>query len=145
MTSTNCGFNNRDDLLLWGPTLQVQVGLDPTYDPRTGQRPNLSPTPWAALVDTGAMESCIDSALAATLGLPIIDRQRISGVGGVVEVNRHLAHIYIPSLNWAISGSFAGVHLAAGGQQHHVLIGRNMLYHYRMDYDGRTGNVILMR
>src|SRR5262245_27820099 len=41
-----------------------------------------SGSPPRSLVDTGAMESCIDSGLAMRLNLPIVDRRKISGVHG---------------------------------------------------------------
>jgi predicted aspartyl protease len=96
-----------------------------------------------ALIDTGALESCIDSDLAMRLNLPIVDRRRISGVHGAREVNVHLAHIHIPALFFTIYGPFCSVDLAAGGQQHRALIGRTFLQSFTMVYDGRTGNVTL--
>lgn len=96
-----------------------------------------------ALVDTGAMESCIDSLLAAQLGLPIVDRRKVSGVHGSQEVNVHLAQVHVPSLKVTIYGAFAGVHLAAGGQAHNALIGRTFLRNFTMVYEGRTGTVTL--
>jgi hypothetical protein len=94
-----------------------------------------------ALVDTGATTSCIDSGLAMQLNLPIIDRQRVSGVSGIHEVNMHLGHVLVPSLGRFISGSFAGVDLVAGGQPHVALIGRTFLQYFTLFYDGRTGSV----
>jgi predicted aspartyl protease len=96
-----------------------------------------------ALVDTGAGESCIDSALAAQLNLPIVDRRLISGAGGTHEVNMHLAQVAVPSLGVTIYGAFAGVHLAAGGQTHFALIGRTFLQNFTMLYEGKTGTVVL--
>jgi predicted aspartyl protease len=96
-----------------------------------------------ALVDTGALESCIDSSLAMRLNLPVVDRRNISGAHGAKEVNVHLAHIHIPSLLFTIYGPFCAVDLTAGGQQHHALIGRTFLQNFTMVYEGRTGNVTL--
>jgi len=96
-----------------------------------------------ALVDTGATQSCIDSALAMALNLPIIDRQTVGGSAGSHEVNMHLGQIHIPTLGQTIYGAFAGVNLIAGGQQHLALIGRTFLMHFSMLYDGRTGTVYL--
>lgn len=98
MPTTLCGFNNspgasgRELLVGFGPTLMVRIGFDPTFDPEAVpvQMPNLPQTPVWALVDTGAVASCIDSTLAMNLNLPIIDRQMISGVHGRREVNVHL-------------------------------------------------------
>ena len=144
MPVTDCGFHDRPDVLMhYGPTLYVEIGFDPNF--RSGRRgqPNLPIDLLPALVDTGASESCIDSALAAKLNLPIVNRRDIAGSQGISTVNMHLAQIYVPSLRWTISGQFAGVHLTAGGQIHSALIGRNFLQNFTMIYEGRTGVVTL--
>jgi len=128
-----------------GPTLVVDIGFDPSFNPAN---PNI-PTPGikglAALVDSGAVASCIDSGLAMQLNLPIFDRQPISGISGRHEANMHLAQIHVPSLNFTIWGAFAAVDLIAGGQPHHALIGRTFLQHFKMVYEGTTGSVIISR
>lgn len=147
MASIRCGFNDgpggtgADLLATWGPTLFVEIGFDPNYKP--GLVPALAATKVEALVDTGAIECCIDSILATQLKLPVVDKTSISGAGGAHEVNVYLAHIHIRPLNITIFGRFAGVHLIAGGQTHKALIGRSFLRHFRMSYDGRTGTVVL--
>ena len=149
MPSASCGFGDyadnpgQDRLEHYGPTLSVEIGFDPLFQPGLSRRPELPSEQWSALVDTGALASCIDAALAAELGLPLFTRGNISGVGGVSEIQYHLAQIYIPSLNWTMYGAFAGVHLSAGGQPHQALIGRDFLKNFRMTYEGRTGEVIL--
>lgn len=131
-------------LVSQGPTLYVDIGFDPLYKPDPpGKIPTPGMTGLQALVDTGATTSCIDSGLAMQLNLPIFDRQKISGVGGVHEVNMHLAQIHVPSLNFTIYGSFAAVDLIAGGQPHHALIGRSFLRAFVMVYEGTTGTVTL--
>lgn len=57
----------------------------------------------------------------------------------------HLAQIYVPALQFTVYGSFAGVHLVAGGQIHQALIGRTFLQHVRMVYDGQSGKVTISR
>jgi predicted aspartyl protease len=143
MPTADCGLPTAGFLEQYGPTLQVEIGLDAVYSANASTRPNLQSGSVLALVDTGALESCIDSELAAQLGLPIVDRQHIAGVGGSIEVNVHLAQIYIPALNYTIYGTFAGVHLNAGGQPHVALIGRTFLRHHTMTYDGRSGSVTI--
>ena len=86
------------------------------------------------------MESCIDSTLAVELKLPVIDRQVVAGED---EVNMHLAQIHVPALKVTVTGSFAGVHLTAGGQPHYALIGRTFLQHFKMTYESTTGAVSL--
>jgi hypothetical protein len=152
MPDAKCGFDGHPGgptqaqqlLTLLGPTLVVDIGFDPNFDPtKVGTQPVTQLQGVHALVDTGATQSCVDSALATTINLPVIDRQRISGVGGVHEVNIHIGQIYVPALNSTIYGNFAGVNLSAGGQPHVVLIGRTFLQHITMIYDGRTGAVTI--
>ena len=146
MPEVECGFAGRPDLLtLYGPTLKVSIGFDPNYRPsvRPGIDPVLPEIEYNALVDTGASESCMDSSVAAALDLPIIDRRPVSGVHGTIDVNVHLAQIGIPALGVVTHGRFAGVHLRAGGQPHSALIGRTLLRHMTMHYDGNTGSAIL--
>lgn len=145
MPTAECGLDSAAALARLGPTLWVEIGFDPNFAAGADGRPDRAPSPLPALVDTGAVESCIDSDLAATLKLPIVDRQNMSGAHGASEVNMHLAQIYVPDLDHAVAGAFAGVHLTAGGQPHYALIGRNFLLHYTMIYEGGTGKVSLRR
>lgn len=153
MPTASCGFSDGaggTNLPGWyllavnGPTLEVEIGFDSRYSAETvSRRPDIPSARWPALVDTGASASCIDSALAVELGLPLSDRSNVAGVGGITLVDRYLAQIYIPSLNWTIYGPFSGVYLSAGQQPHQALIGRDFLSNFRMTYEGRTGEVTL--
>lgn len=148
-STTKCGFDSSGGaagselLAQYGPTLIVDVGFDSTFSAALTNTPVPGISGINALVDTGASESCIDSMLAHHLNLPIIDRKKISGIGGQQEINMHLAQIHVPSIPFTIYGSFAGVHLCAGGQAHQVLIGRSFLRHVTMTYEGKTGTVTL--
>ena len=151
MPETNCGFIDAPGgvsgsvlLEAHGPTIQVDIGFDPAYQlNQPGSKPIPGMTGIHALVDTGAMESCIDSMLATQLNLPIVDRRPVSGVHGTLDVNMYLAQVHFPTLSFTIHGAFAGVHLLAGGQIHMALIGRTFLRHCTMVYQGRTGAVII--
>ena len=150
MASTECGFEDvpggasgGDLLAAYGPTLFVDIGFDSAYQKSQKMPPIPGMKSVRALVDTGAGESCIDSALAAQLNLPVVDKRLISGAGGSHEVNMHLAQVAVPSLGVTIYGAFAGVHLAAGGQTHLALIGRTFLKNFTMVYEGKTGTVVL--
>jgi hypothetical protein len=151
MPETKCGFDDIPGgatgsqlLVYYGPTILVDIGFDPNF-----KAAPVTPVPVPgitgirALVDTGAGESCTDSVLATQLNLPIINRVMNSGIHGGQELNMHLAQVRVPSLNFTIYGAFAGVHLVAGGQSHHALIGRTFLKGYTMLYEGRTGTVTL--
>lgn len=148
MPQVDCGFSDapgkgsgRDLLVYLGPTLFVDIGFDPNYTLGNIPVPGISNL--SALVDTGAIESCIDNLLASQLNLPIVDRRPIAGVYGVHEANVYLAQIHIGSLDITIYGDFVGVDLQAGGQTHWALIGRTFLQQFRMVYDGPTGSVII--
>jgi hypothetical protein len=146
--------NAPDTLLKVGPTVWVQVApgpriaadfpisvmdaaLNPSARPQTADA--------AALLDTGASDSCIDQELADQLTLPLVDRWRAAGVGGSHEMNVYLATITIPPLGLSKSGLFMAAHLQAGGQVHKVLLGRDSLTDLIIIYDGRKGSVSLCR
>jgi len=154
MPETKCGFDNvpggasgQELLTTWGPTLFVDIGFDPNYNPSGAplQVPVSGITGVRALVDAGASESCIDAILAAQLNLPIIDKRLISGVGGSHSVNIYMAQVHVPSLAFTLYGPFAGVDLTAGCQIHRALIGRTFLQNFTMIYEGLTGTVKLSR
>lgn len=146
--AVSCGFDlasgGAAQLVTVGPTLIVNIGFDPAF--KGGGPvgvPNLAQVGVPALVDTGAGASFIDEALAQALGLPVVDRQRISGSNGAHEVNMYLAQIHVPQLPFTQLGSFGGVQLAAGGQGHRALIGRTFLRHFIMTFNGMSGEVEL--
>ena len=149
MPTIRIGFNDtgslsgQDLLVRFGPTIFVLIGFDPAYSPGVSPRPSLPQLELPALVDTGASESCIDSALAQKLELPAVDTGFISGVQGASETIFYLAQIYVPRLNWTIYGRFSGVHLTTGGQPHNALMGRDFLRNFVLTYEGRTGDVII--
>jgi predicted aspartyl protease len=140
---------------MFGPTILVEVGFEASmyaHGANTaavalsvasgGAQPNiLRAVP--ALIDTGAADSCIDEDLANELGLPLVDRQTCSGVGGEHELNIYLGHIRIPSLGQIRWGRFTGARLASGGQVHRALIGRAQLTEMVLIYDGPTGAVTI--
>jgi len=149
MARTKCGFDSgpaasgSDLLSLLGPTLLVDIGFDKDWRATGKTVPVKGLQGVHALVDTGASESCIDALVATQVGLPVVDRRPIAGVGGKHMVNMYLAQIYVPTLAFTIFGAFAGVDLAAGGQEHRALIGRTFLRHFTMVYEGRSGTVTI--
>lgn len=147
MLSVNCGFQDapQGQLLLihYGPEIWVDIGFDPKFKPDRNVPPIPKISKVHALVDSGARQSCIDSALASELGLPIFDRRTVSGVNGTLEVDFHLAQVHVPSLKFTLQGAFAGVPLIASGFRHKALLGRSFLSYVTMEYDGRTGQVVI--
>lgn len=151
MPEVKCGFSDADGasgadwLVHYGPTLQVDIGVDPNYDPDSDTPPASAIVQVHALVDTGATESAIDQSLARQLGLPAVEQGKLAGIGGSYLADMYLAQINIPILHCAIYGKFAGVDLLGGGQKHQALIGRTFLRACRMTYEGVTGNVVISR
>lgn len=151
MVQTKCGFNDAPGvpgsgltaLMFRGPTLKVNIGFDPNFNPNLTIVPVSGIQAVDALVDTGATESCIDNLLAVQLNLPIVNRRAIAGIHGSHIANMYLAQIHVLVLDKTIYGPFAGVDLKAGGQVHHALIGRTFLRHFTMIYEGRNGTVTL--
>lgn len=138
--------DQRQDLLVrLGPTIGVTVGHLDSLAANPGLASDRASESVAALVDTGALESCIDDELAKKLGLPVIDRQICSGVGGESAHDVYLAMIDIPTLQFAQYGRFMGVHLSVGGQPHQVLLGRTLLRTMMLVYEGVRGTVTLAR
>ena len=140
MKQTDIGFVNPGGLYEFGPTINVQVGLD--Y--QTFPHPNVErmTPPIYALIDTGASLTCIDKTLAVQQNLPIRGEPFfLSGISGVNKVNRHLGQIYIPALDATIYGLFPAVDLST--HVHKALIGRAFLRSCQIFYDGKTGKVTM--
>ncbi len=99
MLQVECGFSGRSELLVGiRPSLNVQIGLDPSYSPKENSKPELPTNEYHALIDTGAQESCIDSSVATILKLPIVDEKPVSGAHSPDKVNVHMAHISYTSI-----------------------------------------------
>lgn len=130
-----------DALRQLGPSLPVLVRL-PQIPGAPGPSEDQPPQPRqvSALIDTGAFDSCIDEQVASSLQLPIIDRQRVSGVAGRREHNVFLAQVDVPAVNKSRRGRFVGVTL---GPQHHAILGREFLHGMLLIYDGENGRVQL--
>lgn len=146
MSSTQAGFRSgsggegpADLLVRLGPTLLVDIGLKSRSV--AGEAPDLPEKKVKALIDTGAGGDCIDDELARRLRLPIHDEGEISGVGGRHRAFIYTARIYVPSLDRLLFQPFTGVRLSEGEQWHRVILGRSFLRHYRLAYDGMTGQV----
>lgn len=126
-----------------GLVLPVRVGFDDAYDPELSDRVSLPDAPHNALVDTGALESCIDSNLAESIGLPAVDIRTVSGVSGQFDATVYLAQIHVPDLRATLHGRFAGVRLIAGGLPYRALLGRTFLRNFTLIYAGRSGRAFI--
>jgi hypothetical protein len=134
------------DASVYGPSLLVDVGCDPTFTPEAPTVPMPRQTGVWGLVDTGAMMCCLDSVLADKLNLSIVGQQKalVGFSDSPQNVNIYRAQIRVPTLHSTIHGSFAGFDMRAAGQVHEVLLGRTFLRHFVMTYVGFTGAVSLV-
>ena len=117
-----------------GPILDVRIGFDPNY--RLGASLILPTQQLYALVDTGASISSIDSNIASAQNLTVVNSVRQSGIGGEVECDVCLAQIEIPSLQVVLNGRFATLPLVEEGHPYSAILGRDILRHFIMKYDG---------
>jgi len=142
MPLIEAGFINNDGapdsqkLITFGPTIEVIIGHIASDSGTPEQAQSV-----LALVDTGAFDCCIDSRIAESLSLPVVDVCEISGSGGTKTHPVYMAHIYIPLLERSQYGRFAGVDLIDGGQPHGALLGRTFLKNVIMIYDGLRAQV----
>ena len=148
MPTANAGFGDMnwasggESLADQGPVLYVHIGYDRAYQDGHG-RPDIPASPLPALVDTGAEVSCVDSRLAGGLRLPVAGNQVMAGAHGREAVDVYLAQIYVPDLDFVISGQLPSANLIAGEQQYFALLGRDFLSNFTMVYEGRTGLVTI--
>ena len=131
-----------DLLVKLGPTLRVDVGHRSRAAPDAPL--NLAAKSVRALLDTGAGMDGIDETLARDLNLPVTDEVEVSGIGGRHRARLYLARLWIPGLDRLLFQPFAGVKLEEGDQWHRVILGRNFLRAYRVNYVGLTGEVELI-
>ena len=156
MKQIKAGFENTpttsaaEQLRVYGPTILVDVGFDPNFDSTncTG-RPAAGAQGVRALIDTGASHVSIDQELAQKLSLPVVEREMIFGISGLIEVDVHIVQIFVPTLNGtfvtrcfsvAVSQAFA-VDSTIDGESitHQLILGRDFLASFLLSYDGRSG------
>lgn len=137
VTSNDAKVPPQGALRGFGPTVHVSVG--PAVETKDLSISRPTDRQVMALVDTGASDCCIHESLATELGLKIIDRCDIGGVAGKNEHNIYMARIVIPVLNIINNGRLIGYDLDA---EQKVILGRDILAHVIMTYDGLTGTVV---
>jgi hypothetical protein len=147
--SVSCGYDDpntgRGLLVDNGASLLIDIGFDKDWNPKGVAPPKPIKSRLAALIDTGAYQSHIDTALATELKLPIVDARDVIGVHGPQPATFYLAQVHFPALKFAVHGEFAALPLIKGGIGYHALLGRTFLQHFRMEYNGVTGAVTIYR
>ena len=128
-----------------GPVVQVSVSVEQNIAQQLLAQGVLLPAPerGLALIDTGATSTCIDEAAATRLNLPAIDVATIASASHAsTQQNVHPIQIEVVGLPITISAPRAiAAPLAAQGLV--VLIGRDVLQHCTLFYNGPSGSFSL--
>lgn len=88
----------------------------------------------AAMIDTGASDTCIDYRIAHALKLRQIDQRTIGTVGGPIEVAVFLGELEIPQLGFRRLDRFFAPKIDR--INYSMLIGRSVLREFIFTYDG---------
>jgi len=124
--------------------LQVTVGISQSIAQQLVQRGEAVPAPISglALVDTGASVTCIDDGAAQQLQLPVIDRAHMASAShAATQQNVYPVHMEISGLPVPIEARAMGAALTAQGLV--ALIGRDLLQHFTLFYNGVSGEITL--
>ena len=93
-----------------------------------------------ALLDTGATHTCIYDDLARLLELPIVGEQIVGGALGQSTVQLYRATVSIKGLDGTYEIDIPGIHPPGRDR---ALLGRNILQHYKITWDGPAGTVAI--
>ncbi len=128
-----------------GPILQVTLGFPESIAGVLIEqgKPVPSPVSGYALVDTGASDTCIDSDIAETFNLPVIDQVKMaSDSHNAIDKNVYPALIEFVSYPIKINVERAvGANLMS--QDLLVLLGRDLLQSFTLFYNGPAGELTL--
>ena len=128
-----------------GPIVQVTVSIGHAIAQQILQQGGTLPPPVSglALIDTGATSTCVDDGAAQTLHLPAIDVVTIASAShSSTEQNVYPISVEVVGLPIAINAPRAiGAPLNSQGLL--VLIGRDLLQHCVLVYNGITGSFSL--
>ena len=142
----DCGYadapQGRKLLEYHGPRIGVSIGLDATWTKDQPRAPRPDKSNLAALIDTGAQYTCIDSALADEIRLPVVNKQRVGGVG-LLTVDVYNGQIHVGLLRYTIHGPIAGIPGLEDRIHVPVVLGRAFLRDCKLVYDGRSGEVTI--
>lgn len=132
-------------LLLRGPIIQVAVTVAESIAEQILQRGGALPAPISGLglIDTGATGTCIDDEAAQQLQLPVVDRVNVaSATHESSPQNVYPIRLELVGTPISINAPRAiGGPLKAQGLL--LLIGRDVLQHCTLHYNGITGEITL--
>lgn len=128
-----------------GPCVQVSIGLAQSIANQLLQQGKTLPKPISgvALIDTGATSTCIDDAAAKELQLPVVNVVNVASASHASTAqNVYPIQVEVVGLPISIEAPNAiGAALAPQGLL--ALIGRDVLQHCTLFYNGLTGEITL--
>lgn len=128
-----------------GPCVQVTIGLARSFATQLLQSGKSIPQTISglALIDTGATSTCIDDAAAQQVGLPVVNVVNVASASHAsTQQNVYPIQVEITGLPISIEASNAiGAALAPQGIL--ALIGRDVLQHCTVFYNGVTGEITI--
>lgn len=130
-------------LQLRGPLIQISVTIEQNAGSALTARgiPLPGPKSGLALIDTGASNTCVDDQIARELGLPVIDVASMQSASH----EKHPCNIYPIQIITPIITLNAprAMGAALSSQGLIVLIGRDVLQHCTLYYNGPVGQFTL--
>ena len=124
-----------------GPVIRIMIEMPVSTVHEASTEPPSRPLQIAALIDTGASLTIVNPQVARTCQLPIIGKVTLSVVGGVNEYLRYAAAISFPGTSLRTLSPVSVTAVPIGAQPIACLLGRDILQHWRIVYDGATGDI----
>lgn len=128
-----------------GPCIQVTIGLAQSIASQLLQQGQSLPKPISgiALIDTGASSTCIDDEAARQLSLPVVNVVNVASASHAsTPQNVYPIQIEVVGLPISIEAPSA-IGAALSPQGLIALIGRDVLTHCTLFYNGITGEITL--
>lgn len=127
-----------------GPCIQVTVSVAQAIAEQLVQQGKVVPEPISgmALIDTGASSTCIDQGAAEKLGVPVINVVKMASASHA-ETDANVYPIAIEIIGPGININATAMGAALAAQDLLVLIGRDVLQHGMLVYNGVAGSITL--
>jgi predicted aspartyl protease len=128
-----------------GPIVQVIIGVEQNMAQQLVAQGVQLPQPISgnALIDTGATTTCIDEGVAQQLNLPAIDVITIASASHA-NARQNVYPTLIEVVGIAIKfNALRAIGVPLANQGIHVLIGRDLLQHCTLFYNGMMGSFTL--
>ena len=138
-------IHSSDVLQRQGPFVQVTIGIAQSIAEQLLQQGQSLPSPISgvALIDTGASSSCIDSEIARQMMLPVVNVVNVASASHAsTQQNVYPIQIEVVGLPISIETPNA-IGAALGAQGLIALIGRDVLQHCTLFYNGISGSFTL--